>query len=163
MSLAVHGLTAIVENTSWSVRRTGLAGVISPSHTDLGGWILFPIPTPLLTTTRQPVKVSNISLEFRMGQQARITTVHLRDGQRLISSFDDLGICDATLKKWDWEIRPQRVVSSALAICVFASFDVAPQGAAGTWIEIVSVGVEFGVVEEEQTGSQPEIDIKEKV
>jgi hypothetical protein len=65
------------------------------------------------------------------------------------------------VKKWDWEIRPQRVVSSALAICVFASFDVAPQGAAGTWIEIVSVGVEFGVVEEGQTGSQPEIDLEE--
>ena len=96
-----------------------------------------------------------------MGQQAHITTIHLRDGQNLISSYDDLGICDDTLKKWDWEIRPQRVVSSALAICVFASFDVAPQGAAGTWIEIVSVGVEFS--EEEQTDSQREIGVKEKV
>jgi hypothetical protein len=162
LSIGIHGLTAIVENTSWTVRRTGLAGVITPSHTDLEGWILFPIPTPLISSTGQRVKVVNISLECRMGQQTHITTVHLRDGQNLIANFDELGICDATLKKRSWEVEGTPVVESALAICVFATFDVAPQGAAGTWIEIVSVGLEFAI-DEERNVSTLERDTGEKI
>ena len=108
------------------------------------------------------VKVASISLECRMGQQAHITTVHVRDGQSLIASWDELGICDATLKKRSWDVEGTPVVESALAICVFATFDVAPKGAAGTWIEIVSVGVECGI-DEERNSSAMDRDMKEKV
>lgn len=42
-----------------------------------------------------------------------------------------MGICDDNLNRLTWMIEGRPVVESALAICIFATFDVARRGGGG--------------------------------
>jgi hypothetical protein len=141
-SVRVHGITAIAEDSSWTVKRGSLGSRFIPSRGGSSGIIFFAIPTPTRFEGRR-LRATDVILEFKRGVLTQIQSVQIREGQHIIGTIENIGVLAANaLVKTKLPIVGKPEVFSGICISVNVTFGF-PLELSRTWLDMVSVGIDF--------------------
>jgi hypothetical protein len=142
----IHGHSIKVEypDRIKSIWRAGFYARIvgKPGTTN---WFHFNIPTPVIVDDKRQM-IDSVMIRFRTGSnKAKITNVHIYDGERKIASHDGLNRSSAG---WSWpryDVPGKPSILWGVGISIGVSFTGATD--AENKIEFSSVGVDFNLFE----------------
>jgi hypothetical protein len=137
-----HGHAMVVENPAALVSewRAGffIRTVGRPGTTN---WFHFGIPTPVIVNDNRLTVDSALVRLKSAGTGAKITNVHVFDGERKIASHDGLSVAPTTWQMLRWAVPGRPEVLWGVGVTVGVSF-TGGSDAANT-LELSSAGVDF--------------------
>ncbi|OQV12136.1 hypothetical protein BV898_13615 [Hypsibius exemplaris] len=87
----IHGISVVSEDPAWEVLRRSVGTLVRPRGGAGSNWVHFAIATPTVANGNR-VRAKSIYLRFKACDGARITTVHVYDGEGLIGNFSGLNL-----------------------------------------------------------------------
>lgn len=128
-----------------NVTRTGYGALfLSQNEPGKGGeWFHFAVPTPVIVDGKR-TQVVKVLVRYATVQTAKITAVHLYDGEKKFQGFEKLALSSAQDALADWKPAPGHEMLWGLGISVFVDFGLATaQGVPGIWFR--AAGADFQV------------------
>jgi hypothetical protein len=134
-----HGNHTVTEGPNpFAIERLGYGGRVTPTSVRKEGWVHIAVPTPVIVDEAH-LNIDSVLVRFSTGTSARITNVHVWDGDTKILSKEDENASGAVqVKKYEIPNKPQ--VFWGVEISLYIKFaDTGSQA----WVSVVAGGGEF--------------------
>jgi len=115
-----HGPGIELESRSWAALRQGFYATVTPSNESQAGWVHFVIPSPVVINSVRS-KFDSARIKFTTGPAAKITNVHVYDGEIKIAEFNGLNVT-GKLETIAFQLPKDREVLWGTAISVGVHF-----------------------------------------
>lgn len=133
-----HGVGLQVESHSWTVHRRGPFTTVTPSFESTFGWVHFAIPTPVIIDGVR-LKPGFAAVRFSTGTTARITAMHVHDGETMIAAYNGLSL-GGQQQVFGETLPDQSPIIWGTAISVAIQFSgTGPND----YVQFIAAGIEF--------------------
>ena len=132
----IHGADVQLEDSSWKALPQAFSTTVRPEK-KLSGWIHIAIPTPVWLEGAK-LKAQTAHVQVATGA-ARISTIHVRDGELKILDIDS-NITGPAKVPISFEIPGTPAISVGTVISMLVDF---VNGGPDAWVQVIGGGIDF--------------------
>jgi hypothetical protein len=133
-----HGVGVQLGNSSWKAHRQGFGTTVTPTNeTTTTGWVHIAIPTPVWLHGVQ-LKASTALVQVATGSAARITMVHVYDGEKKILDISSDITGPTQIPRFQVPGTP--AIHVATEISMLVNFENTGPNA---WCRLIGGGIDF--------------------